>query len=137
MTAEMERDDRNIITAVVKYPGKEPEVIEHPNTLRGYQKVVNGYIEAVPFPGREDDMDIVMNDEGKIKHLEPNIFIPEYRDVFVGPMIAVGVTQDLMWRSLTEEETKYALKYFREHECFRSNNYQPQRDSDVQNTIEL
>ena len=137
MTAEMERDNKDAIRAVIKYPGRDPEVIEQANTLRGYQKVVNGYIESVPFPGKEDDMDIIMNDEGKMVGLEPNIFIPEYRDVFVGVLLAVGVTEDLTWRGLTDEEIRYAVGYFREHECIKEQEYHPERDNGIQNTIDF
>ena len=129
MTAEAEENRNDLIRAVVKYPGKEAEVVWHLNTLRGYQKVVEGYIESVPFPGRDDSMDIVMNDEGKILKQEANIFVPEYKDIFVGPIIAVGVTEDLTWRSLTDEEIEYAKSYFKEHECIRvAERGSPERD---------
>ena len=113
-------ENKDLIKAVIKYPGKEPKVVMHLNTLRSYQKFVEGYIEAVPFPGRDDSMDIVMNDEGKILHMEANIFVPEYKDIFVGPIIAVGLNKDRVWRSLTDEEVEYAIKYFNEHECIKA-----------------
>ena len=126
MTAEKENNN-DLIKAVAKYPGKDPKVVMHLNTLRGYQKFVEGYIESVPFPGREDSMDIVLNDEGKILKQEANIFVPEYKDIFVGPIIAVGVTEDLTWRSLTKEEAEYAKTYFKEHECIRR--FENEKDS--------
>lgn len=119
MTAEAEENNNLLIKAVVKYPGKDPQEVMQLNTLTGYQKVVEGYIECIPFPGRDDSMDIVLNDEGKILKQEVNIFVPEYKDILVGPLIAVGLKKDLSWRSLTEEEVEYAKTYFKEHECIR------------------
>lgn len=116
-TLSLEADKNDMIKAIYKYPGEAPQVVEHLNTLRGYQKVVEGYIESVPFPGREDNMDIVMNDEGKILKQESNIFCPEYKDIFVGPLVIVGVTEDLTWRGLTDDEIDFAIKYLNEHDC--------------------
>ena len=62
-------------------------------------------------------MDIVMNDEGKILKQDPNIYSPVYDDYFVGPLVAVGVTPDLTWRSLTDEEIEYAMKYFAKYDA--------------------
>lgn len=122
----MSENYENLIKAVTKLPGQDPTVeLKFQNTLRGYQAFVEGYIESVPFPGMDDSMDIVMNDEGKILKQEANIYSPEYRDHFVGPIVAVGVTPDLTWRSLTDEEIEYAMKYFAEHDA---RTYKPDKE---------
>ena len=107
----MTQENTNVdsIKAVVKEPGKAPVVMEVDNSLRGYQKLVNGYIESIPFPGYEDDIDIVINDEGKVLGLEPNIFVREYKDIFCGTLVVVGVTPELTWRGLTDEEVTIVL----------------------------
>lgn len=106
-------NDNSIITAVVKEPGKQARVQDISNTLRGYQKLVGGYIESIPMPGMEDEIDIIMNDDGKALHLPDNIEISEYRTTFVGTLVAVGVAPDLTWRSLTDDEVSYAIHFFR------------------------
>jgi len=113
--------NNDIITAVVKEPGKLAEVKDIKNTLRGYQKLVDGYIESVPMPGLEDDIDIVMNDEGVTLNLPANIEVPDYRTTLVGTLVAVGLTPDLTWRSLTYEEIDYAVKFFNEHDVSEIN----------------
>ena len=108
---------KNTIKAIVKEPNKAPEVREIENSLRGYQKLVEGYIESVPMPTMEDDIDIVMNDEGKILRLDANIYIPEYDDTLVGTLVVVGVTKDLTWRGLTDKEIGKVIQYLTAHEC--------------------
>ena len=111
-------DDVELITVVIKMPGEEPEVATIYNRLKSYQKFVDGFIESVPAPFDYDNINIVMNDEGKIRKMGANIFVPEYKDIFAGPILAVGVTDDLTWRSLTDKEIDEVLKYFKEHSCF-------------------
>ena len=116
MAEETERKEK--ITVIIKEPGKAAKIVkDFPNTLREYQKTVEGYIESVPFPGHDDDIDIIMNDEGKIAHLDANIFVPEYKDIFVGTLVVVGCAPDLTWESLDTERIEYVLKYLKEHEC--------------------
>ena len=95
----------NTIKVVVKLPKEAAKVVENfENTLLSYRNAVDGYIESIPFPGREANIDIVMNDEGKTLHMDENIYVPDYNYVFVGPLVVVGVTENLTWRSLTDEE---------------------------------
>lgn len=108
---------KNTIKAIVKQPNKAPEVREIENSLREYQTLVKGYIESVPMPTMQDDVDIVMNDEGKMLHLDANIYAPEYDDTFVGTLVVVGVTKDLTWRGLTDKEIEKATQYLTAHAC--------------------
>ncbi len=126
MSEILQANYEDSIKVVTKLPGQDESIeLKFSNTLRGYQTFVEGYIESVPFPGKEDDMDIVMNDEGKILKQDPNIYSPEYKDYFVGPIVAVGVTPELTWRSLTDEEIEYAMKYFAEHDA---RTYEPDKE---------
>jgi len=105
------------VRVVVKEPNKQAEERLIDNTLRGYQKAVDGWIESVCLPQHEDNIDIVMNDEGKLLNMETNVYVDEYKDFFVGTLVAVGVNKnDLTWRSLTDEEIKCAIKWFDEHD---------------------
>lgn len=108
----MSETKNELITVIMKQPGENPEVVTNfDNSLKGYQKAVDGYIETIRLPGMEDQIDIVLNDEGKLRGLKPNIVIPEYSDIAVGTIIVVGVTPDLDWRSLTQDEIDYATDY--------------------------
>lgn len=103
----------------MKQPGKDPEIVTNfDNSLKGYRKAVDGYIEAIPLPGMEDQIDIVLNDEGKLRGLEPNIVIPEYSDIVVGTIVVVGITSDFSWRSLTQDEIDYATDYLKNYSIY-------------------
>ena len=77
------------ITVIVKNPGEPAEEREIPNTLEALQGIVGGYIETVRFAS---DCTIVCNEEGKLREMEPNIFL--MGEMFVGPVILVGTRQD-------------------------------------------
>lgn len=70
---------------VYKVPGEHASVIEIPNNLRLLQELVGGYIETVPC---DSDAIMIVNEEGKILGLEPNVLLGN--DVVVGNLIVVG-----------------------------------------------
>ena len=74
------------IRVIVKNPGEAPEEREVPNTLAALQALVGGYIEAVALAR---DAVILVNEEGKLRGLEPNVML--MGDVLVGPLVIVGV----------------------------------------------
>lgn len=116
------QDYAELITVVIKYPNKPATVENIIKNNKTYEKIVEGYIAAVPFPGSERHMDLLMNDEGKMIHMEPNLYSPEYKNIFVGPLIAIGVAEkDLSWRSLTSAEIGVAIEYFRAYGINQSN----------------
>mgnify|MGYP001769998867 CR=1 FL=1 len=99
------------ILAVVKEPRckAKTQVIE--SGLDSFQKLVGGYIECIPFPGL-DNVDIFLNEEGKLKDLTPNIWLPEYRDILMGTFFVVGLDEEEGDSvSLTEEQVVKVLKY--------------------------
>lgn len=67
---------------VVKEPGKKPEVREIKNTLKSFQEIVGGFIEAIPF---EKGTILVCNEEGKIERRAVNLFYKD--DLIVGTVI--------------------------------------------------
>ncbi len=99
------------LKAVVKEPGKEAEVKEIEISLKSLQKIVNGMIEIVGFPGLEN-VDIVLNEEGKLTGEKPNIYLIEYEDILVGTFAVIGYDEEEGDHiSLTEEQTKVVLDY--------------------------
>ena len=68
-------------------PKKLPKVEKIENTLESKQKIVDGYIEYVSVP-KYDDILIICNEEGKLRHMEFNRDIGY--DIIAGPMIIVG-----------------------------------------------
>lgn len=59
-----------------------------PNTLDMLQKLVDGYIEVVPYPYMEN-VAIICNEEGLINDMPYNCRLDDYH--FFGPIIFVGV----------------------------------------------
>lgn len=84
---------------IVLEPNKELEIREIEGTLKDYQELVGGYIEAVPT--KNDNILLVCNEEGKLQGLEPNFRIGE--NVIVGTAIFVGRDKE-KFRGLTDEE---------------------------------
>lgn len=71
-----------------KEVGKEVQFIEIPNALNEFNRLVDGYIEEVPFyllNHNLPDVVIALNEEGKIKNLEPNI--KYFSDDLVGNLV--------------------------------------------------
>ena len=108
MTTIMKREKINVI---VKLPGKPACIREIGATLEDYQNEVCGDIESIPFPGL-DDVDIVVNDMGKLMGLQPNIIIPEYGDIIMGRIFIVGVDENTcLWKSIQPERVDEILSY--------------------------
>ena len=79
------------IRAIIKRPDEMYGHVSYiSNTLANLQKIVGGYIETQSM-GMGNIL--IMNEEGKIKHLEPNLRIGGgiYTDTIVGTVIALGV----------------------------------------------
>lgn len=72
--------------AVRKRPGEAPEICHVENTLEALQAEVGGSIECVRF---STDCAILVNEEGKLIPLEPNLAF--CGDVLFGTVLPVGV----------------------------------------------
>lgn len=77
------------VKVLIKKPGQEPYIEEVENKLETFQEIVGGYIECVEFPGLEN-VDLFVNEEGKLNNLEGNFWLPEYEDCVVGTCYMVG-----------------------------------------------
>lgn len=75
--------------AIRKRPGEAPEIVDVENTLEALQAEVGGSIECVRFA---TDCAILVNEEGKLIPLEPNLAF--CGDVLFGTVLAVGVKGD-------------------------------------------
>lgn len=75
-----------ILTAIVKEPGWAPEIVEIPDEVENYQRIVDGYIECVRW---DDEHVLIVNEEGKLRGLDKNFRYGG--DIIVGTAIWIGV----------------------------------------------
>lgn len=105
--------EKNKVLGIVKEPGKEAVVKEIELNIGILWQIVNGRIEIVGFPGLKN-VDIVLNEVGKLSGEKPNIYLPEYDDVLVGTIIIVGYDEENdATVSLNEEQIKAVLDYMK------------------------
>lgn len=79
------------IRVVVKKARKPAEIKWIENELETYNEIVGGWIETF---GLTDEILIVLNEEGKIKGLEPNLVIPCHggmKEYIVGDVVFVSI----------------------------------------------
>lgn len=101
----------DLIRVMVIKPGHVPEITEIENTLKGFQEVVGGYIETVPLESIDDDLRVVLNEEGKNIGLPMNRVWKPYGvggyavDIMVGTIFIVSTHLD-GFTSLTDEQIK-------------------------------
>lgn len=73
------------VRAIIKRPDEQyGHVCNISATLENLQKTVGGYIETITF----EDFVIIVNEEGKLQGLEPNMLIG--MDMLVGTIIVIG-----------------------------------------------
>lgn len=63
-----------LIKTVLVKPDCEPEIVEIEDTLENLQNAVEGYIEYL-WLSREQKYIILVNEEGAIRHLQPNMML--------------------------------------------------------------
>ena len=114
-------DDGNMIRVLMIEPGKPPEMREISDTLKSMQEVVGGWIEEyMPF---DDDVALVVNEEGKINGLPLNRAIRSedgsLQDIIAGPFfICSAPVESESYQSLTPEMEKKYREKFRNPERF-------------------
>ena len=115
-------DDERFVRAVVKEQGEKPVVKMISTRLEKLQVAVRGWIEIVAAPFC-DDLDIIINEEGKfIEEEKPNFFLPEYDDLIVGNAIFVGFDMETSDHvSVTDEQIASIMKYLKENEVTNEN----------------
>ena len=100
-------------------PESYPKAVTIGSDLESLQAAVGGNIEVVyPF---EDDVGLIMNEEGKIEGLPLNRALRddqgELYDIIAGDFLVVGLTED-DFGSLTPEQMDKFEKLFHQPECF-------------------
>jgi hypothetical protein len=105
------------IRVIVKEPGHKSTVKEMVVDLKSLQGIVEGMIEIVPLPNL-DGVDMVLNEEGKLLGLAPNVFLPEYDDLVVGNIVVCGFDEETGGhRSLTDDEVKKAQAFLEKNDA--------------------
>lgn len=109
------------IKAIILEPGKEAYVKEIGRDLASMQQIVGGLIQAVyPF---EEEVCIVVNDEGKITGLPLNRALFDENgkvyDIIAGTAVICSCRTEY-FGSLTEKEQKKYLTMFKSPETFIS-----------------
>lgn len=77
------------IKVIIKEPGKEPETKTIRNDLETMQKIVGGYIQALPIAS---DLAVICNEEGRLLNLPYNLDICGAS--FCGTIILAGTSED-------------------------------------------
>ena len=109
--AEVKTEEK--ISVIIKKPGSRTVEKKIGTSLKDYQDAVGGYIESIPMPG-EDEIDIIVNDMGKLNGMEKTLSLPEYGDIICGPAVFVGVDdKSCTWRGLTDEEKVRVKDYIK------------------------
>lgn len=100
-------NDTSKLKIVFKKPGEKPIVMEIEHTLEKLQELVEGYIEVVPA---NDDGSILMivNEEGLLKELKPNVWIGQ--TCIVGNVIFVQNGNDGEFHSLTGDMVRAIIE---------------------------
>jgi len=99
----------NLMRVVYVEPNKPAYEAEVEHTLKGEQRAVQGYIEAVYL--ENDGTCIICNEEAKLRGMEGNRRFGDGTSIIAGPFFVVGLTED-DFRGLTDEEvTKYMDRF--------------------------
>lgn len=107
------------IKVVLVEPMKRPRIIEIDRGLESMQKIVGGYIEALPL---EDEVSIVCNEEAKLEGLPPNRGIfheGQLVDIICGTFFVCATPWDSVnFEGLTDEQAKHYATLYKYPEMF-------------------
>ncbi len=103
----------NEIRVLKVEPHEHPKECISENTPEALQEAVDGYIDII---GLEDDICILLNDEGKLIGLEGNRSLGD--DILVGNFYICGSDAEGNLTSLTDEEIKFYTEMFYEPQEF-------------------
>ena len=87
--------------------GEDPVIKEVDDSLETFQKLVGGYIEPVRL---KNNIDLWLNDEGKILNLKPNIILykdGKQVDFVVGDAFFAGEANEGETVGLTDEQIRH------------------------------
>jgi hypothetical protein len=97
---------KKIKVLVLEAEKEDSQVMMKGSDLASSQKLVGGYIECV---GLSDDIDLWLNEEGKLDGLKPNfnlVYNNEVRDVVVGNVFFASHDDEGDTTSLSEGQLK-------------------------------
>lgn len=100
-----------MLQVVFKKPNEKPVKMEIENTLEKLQELVDGYIEIVPTNNNKTIF-MIVNEEGKLRDLEPNIWIGN--TCIVGNVVFVQNKFDSEFHSLTDDMVKAIIRLLSE-----------------------
>lgn len=104
-------EEKKKVRILIKEPNKEPYEKVVDDELETFQEIVGGLIECVEMPGVKN-VDIIVNEEGKLDRLKGNFWLPEYEDCIVGTCYIVGYNPDEGTNvDLTDKQIKQVKKY--------------------------
>ena len=104
-------DEKKTLRVLIKEPDKAPYVKEIADTLEAKQEIVGGLIECVEMPDMRN-VDLFVNEEGKLDNLKGNFWLPEYEDCVVGTCFMVGYNPEECDNvSITDEQVEQCKKY--------------------------
>jgi len=106
------------ITVLKVEPGKAPEQITIPNTLKAMQELVGSHIEVVDYQGAC----LVCNEEGKLLGLEPNRRVGQ--DVITGTFFLANSDLDGNFCSLSQEDLAHFQQQFAQPEALTQKDVQ-------------
>ena len=91
-----------------KEPNLDPEVKEIESGLKSLQELVKGYIECV----RVGDFLLIVNEEGKLKGMMPNLYVEAINDLLCGPIVFVK-SEGADITGLEDDEIEFILSQMR------------------------
>lgn len=104
-------ENKKLLKVLIKEPDKKPYVKEIEDTLEAKQSIVGGLIECVGMPNI-DNVDLYVNEEGKLDNLQGNFWLPEYEDCTVGTCFMVGYDEESGENvDITDKQIKQCEKY--------------------------
>lgn len=110
---------KDTIKVVLVEPMKYPRVVEIDRGLESMQKVVGGYIEALPIA---DEVSIVCNEEAKLEGLPPNRGVyhkGELVDIICGTFFVCSAPYySHSFESLTDDQLEHYAKVYHHPELF-------------------
>ena len=96
---------------LVKNPGEDPKTMVITNNLHLLQQLVDGPIEVHTLT---DGLVMIVNEEGKLKNLEPNFYVDRLKDTIFGTAIFCGEDgedfTDIDEHDLTVLQTFFSLE---------------------------
>jgi hypothetical protein len=107
---------------VVSVPvGEKAGPVEIENSLESLQSYVDGYIEVIR-PFEDEDVAVILNEEGKINGLSPNRALTDpdgdVYDIIAGDFLIAGLSEDGEFTSLTQAQIRKYTKMFERPQMF-------------------